>query len=370
MPKASELLEERPFVSLLFYGDSGTGKSTIGALAPLPFIALSEPQGLPSIAYANGEADVEFINEWPEFRSLMRDLKAGSPTRIEVAGVMQPAYRWTFRGKERVAQSLVIDSGTDVQAMCKAYIASDDGEMTIQDWGTLRESFRRVLDDLRRLPMNIVFLALSSMDLDDQKKRRIEPALDGSITRAIGQFFSGAAYVRKVLNDGDVVHQACFNLPTSQGYVTKPPPGWPDDVLLLGVDKPGSGTIGSLSLLGAPPGVVVAHAPVDSADKVVSKGGAAGEMGATKKKPAAARKRRTAAVLGDEPAKPAESAETKKMLDDELVAADDRAKELSKESGDADPVDKKKAPSAKGRRAGKKPAAVRRPAATEGDRDD
>ena len=366
MPKASELLEERPFVSLLFYGDSGTGKSTIGALAPMPFVALSEPQGLPSIAYANGEAEVEFIDSWSDFRSLMRGLKEGAPTRVDRAGVKQPAYRWTWRGKTFVAQTLVIDSGTDVQAMCKAYIAGDNGEMSIQDWGTLRESFRRVLDDLRRLPINVIFLALSSMDLDAEKNRRIEPALDGSITRAIGQFFAGSAYVRKVLHDGAVVHQACFNLPTSQGYVTKPPPGWPDDVLLLGLDVPGSGTVGSLALLGAPPGIVVPHEPTDDPGKIISKGGTAGEAAATKKPPAAARARKsTASVLGDEkpegekPEKVVDE-ETKKKLDDELLEADDRARELERQRSERAGSDVKQAPKgAAPRRATKKPAAAR-----------
>ncbi len=347
MPKASELLEERPFIYLMFYGDSGTGKSTVGALAPMPFIALSEPQGLPAIAYANPEAEVEIIDRWSDFKSLMKSLKEGKPTTVKKDVGEQPAYRWVWRGKERIAQTLVIDSGTDIQAMCKAVIAGADGDMAIQDWGTLREVFRRVLDDLRRLPMNVVFLALASMDIDDQKKRRIEPALDGSITRAIGQFFSGAAYIRKVVHEGGVKHQACFNLPTSQGYVTKPPPGWPDDVLLLGLDKPGSGTVGSMSLLGAPAGIIVPHDGDDSPEKVESKGGLVEESTKGKKKKPAAARATASALLDDDP---------EENTKDEQPATGDGA---DKETGDAAPETAPPAKPKKGRRATKKPAAAK-----------
>lgn len=73
--KASIAVSEQQVLKVLIYGDSGTGKTTWGALCPEPMILLTEPQGRQAIAAANPEAEIVFVRDYEHFYALLGEIQ-------------------------------------------------------------------------------------------------------------------------------------------------------------------------------------------------------------------------------------------------------------------------------------------------------
>jgi hypothetical protein len=256
--KASDLFSANPWLQLLIYGDSGSGKTTFGARCPAPLIMMTEQQALPSIAVANPNASVVPVSDYLSFGKVIKAINRGKTESLNG----QPAMSININGEAIVFQTLVIDSLTDLHTMISEFFKVDEEDKFIlKRWGQTQKEFHRLMGILRSLPINLVCLCLvESTGGDNKIQRRTVPALYGKAPEKVGQYFSGVGYSKK----SAMVYKVLWNLGDS--YVTKRPPttrGFPDSTSFP-VDGPGL-TLGSM-LLGMFPGVNVAHNDDDSAE--------------------------------------------------------------------------------------------------------
>lgn len=260
MAKAKELRKERTCWEVAVYGASGSGKTTWAARSPDPFVILTEAQGLDSIVDANPEADVEIVQSFERLAEIVRALKQG-----KVEGVGADA-RFVFRldGTERRVATVVLDSFSDVQDLAIGWITEGQpSKMKLQDWGELAVIGKKLLKDLRDLPVSKIILFLASETTDDLQVRRTVPSVRGGIADAIGQFFNVFGFARVADVEGRREHVLDFRL--SDRYTTKAPRRWPNRIRSR-LERAGDTTLGSLSL--ALLGPDSPHNPGDSASFV------------------------------------------------------------------------------------------------------
>jgi hypothetical protein len=265
--KASELMEQRPFLDIGIYGDSGSGKTRFGATSPRPLILLSEAHGLATIHDANPDADVELLTTAQQLFDTMAALKLG--TESEVGG--QPAWKW---GGERVCQTVVLDTLTDIQRLVIRHVALGPAaadpnkhpeELSFRDWGRIGNIVEAILDSLRRLPVNVVVLCLAEHGEDDKSRRRTSPVLAGRVGKALAQYFAAFGYAAKREREGGVVYGIGWELASQ--YITKPAPGFPSHT--MNTLRPGETSLGSLALATiGKRGLMVPHYDHDSAAHV------------------------------------------------------------------------------------------------------
>jgi hypothetical protein len=250
---AAEAYSASPFLKVLLTGPSGAGKSTWSARSPRPLILLTEAQGLASIRAANPAAQVVLVESWDEFASAMSAIKRG--TRVSVDGG-EAALRLDDPAGT-VVQTLVLDSLTDVCRLLVDKMAGDGAaerldrpdeglaDVSIQQWGRVKDTLLYLLRVLRELPCNVVALAIAHEELDANQRRTIKPSVQPkSLGDAVGQFFSASGYIRI----GMTGHEIVWQMP---GAPTKRAPGWPTRVT-LSADNPADCSFGSLALLSNP----------------------------------------------------------------------------------------------------------------------
>ena len=246
MTLARDLIGRRPFLDVGIYGDSGTGKTRWGAVAPTPLILLSEAHGLATIHDANPEADVELIPSAVHLAKVVGLLSEGTET--EVNG--QPAWEW---GDGRVCQTVVLDTLTDMQRHIVRYVslgaqATDPrariGELIYTEWRRIGEGVEQILTTLRALPFNVICICLAEHGEDDRARRRSTPVLMGKMGKTLAQYFSAFGYCAKQERENGVAYGIGWELASQ--YVTKPAPGFPRHT--INTVKPGETSLGSLAL--------------------------------------------------------------------------------------------------------------------------
>lgn len=261
MPKASDLITQRPFLDVLIYGGSGSGKTTWAARSPVPFVVLTEAHGLQSIATVNPDAHVELCTSFEEVSAVVKALKQGAPCTIGD----QPGFQFELNGETITCQTVIFDSLTDIQELLKTYISKGSENLTLQEWGRVNSWMQALLQDLRSLPVNFIALCLESDKQDDQDVRIVRPLIQGRSGKLIGQWFSIVGYaMRRTAKDSNGIrHVVAWQL--GGGYLTKKPPTWPI-YTVSNIMQGGAGTLGSIHLAYAGP--AVPHNPGDSPDGV------------------------------------------------------------------------------------------------------
>jgi len=291
MAKASDLRKDRKFWDVALYGGSGSGKTTFAARSPEPFVILTESQGLDSIVDANPDADVEIVQSFERLAEILRALKTGKV----VGSGADARFVFMLDNIKRSTATIVLDSFSDVQDLIIAWVTEGQpSKMKIQDWGELSVIGKKILKDLRDLPVSKVILFLSSDSTDDLQVRRSLPAVKGGISDAIGQYFNVFGFCRVADVEGRREHVIDFRL--SDRYVTKAPRRWPNRIRSR-LERLGDTTLGSLSL--ALLGPDTPHAVGDSADYVtlnVLPTGEEEEEGAEEAKPTTTRRPRKGAT--------------------------------------------------------------------------
>jgi len=242
--KASIAVSEQQVLKVLIYGDSGTGKTTWGALCPEPMILLTEPQGRQAIAAANPEAEIVFVRDYEHFYALL--------------GEIQHARFVAGRGKVSVTNdkgesevivfgSIIIDSLSDLHGMMvDHYKADEPGQRdSMQRWGQVQNTMKGVLGELRGLPTNVVALCLACETGGEGEPRRTLPDLYGGMKGKAAQFFNAVGY--SVKKPGG--HAVAWDI-KSPAYISKRPPGSQGvipDLTYTVIGTP-SGTLGSILL--------------------------------------------------------------------------------------------------------------------------
>lgn len=172
---------EQKGVGLLYFGESGSGKSFGVATAPNPLVMLTEKNGLKSIQQANPDCRVAITTTADQVRAVMMAAMNGS---LAAAGI----------------ETLCVDGLTEVQRIFIDEIRGPDQRpMEIGDWGKLTEQMRRFCRCLRDLDIHVVCTALSTTEKDEATGHfRVWPAFQGrKLHSEVMQFFNAVGYCFK-----------------------------------------------------------------------------------------------------------------------------------------------------------------------------
>lgn len=176
-------------LSILVYGQSGSGKTTVAATLPGKILIVNAENGLLSISSgkemavyditvdANGK---ELGREW-RFEKLLHLLK-------EVLPPMADKFDW-----------LVFDSLTEIsqnvaEALKKKYPDKSDSLKLWGEYNDLMVAFIKQLRDYR--PFNILLLALDSVDKDDTGKRFTGVDINGKVSQRVPALLDEVFYLK------------------------------------------------------------------------------------------------------------------------------------------------------------------------------
>lgn len=220
----SDIVKPRSYV---FYGRSGTGKTTLAGSFPKPLLLLDvRDEGTDSIADVKGVKVME-INSWADF---------------------ERAYEWLQR-HPKAYKTVVIDTVTQLQQIAIEDIltkkkkdvekAGDWGVMTKREWGDVSQRMKVWVVRYRNLPMEVVFLAQDRVfNLDDDSGEaedtlapEVGPGLSPSVVKVlnaavsvIGNTFIKLKIIKKEVKGKTVRDrrvQFCLRLGPNPIYTTK-----------------------------------------------------------------------------------------------------------------------------------------------------
>ncbi len=159
-----------PALSVLVYGPSKAGKSTLASTSPYPRLILDVEGGsrfLPIVSKLWDpltENPPEADGTWDTVVVVTRDYET-----------MLRTYQWLQSGKHPF-KSLIIDSVSELQVKLIEQIAGRE-QMQMQAWGNLLRQFTGLMRDLRDLTMHptnplsaVVLVAMEREDKDGQKR--------------------------------------------------------------------------------------------------------------------------------------------------------------------------------------------------------
>lgn len=184
------------FLNLLFYGESGTGKTTLAGSADMvpamrPVIVVDIEGGTTSLRHSYPEVHTVRVTTWKEMQQVYDALEAG-----------EGGYR-----------TVVLDSLTEIQKFNMYDIMNsltqkrpdlDPDVPGMREWGKNLEQMRKYIRAFRDLDMHTIFTALNMTD-KDQKTGQVtmQPMLSGKLAKEAAAFLDvvGYYYVKQIGSD-------------------------------------------------------------------------------------------------------------------------------------------------------------------------
>lgn len=184
--------------SWLFYGQSGTGKTTLAGTFPGPILF------------------IDFKDEGTESVDDIPDVEVYEVTSVEE---LEEAY-WWLKSQEDFFKTVVLDTTTAMQGMIVAEIAAASkmkkkgkrpgewGSMTQKDWGKASGLCTKFITDFKELDMETVFIAQQKIfdpdeggdDAEGELSPEVGPAnmksVSGHVCASVS--FIGHTFVRMV----------------------------------------------------------------------------------------------------------------------------------------------------------------------------
>lgn len=229
--KPSEVLSYRSFV---FYGRSGTGKTTLACTFPDKILLCDvRDQGTDSVADLDDTVEVMPVEDWDDFETTY----------------------WWLKNNTKYYSTVVIDTVSQLQQLCIEKIlseknkdtenAGDWGTMTRREWGDVAALMKIWILRLRDLPLNIVFIAqdrifnLSDDEVDPESmlEPEVGPRLSPSVAAHLNAAVSviGNTYIRLKIKRKEVkqkgkkkpkvvereLTQYCLRIGPNPVYITK-----------------------------------------------------------------------------------------------------------------------------------------------------
>lgn len=155
-------------LSVLIWGRSGTGKTTLAGDFPKPLLLVDvREQGTDGLRNVPG-IDVLPLETWDEFQELY----------------------WYLVSGEHSYKTVVIDTVTQLQDVAMEKVLKDDGKtvdslVTQSNWGAMAKMMKSWLLSFRDLPMHTVFLAQDRVNdvqgFTDQMIPEVGPRLSPSV---------------------------------------------------------------------------------------------------------------------------------------------------------------------------------------------
>ncbi len=185
LTRAKPVSEVVNFVTSLFYGRSGTGKTTLAATYPKKGLFLDfRDKGTDSIRDVEG-IDILEMGVWDD---------------------VEDTY-WALKKESKLYRSLVIDTVSGMQTLAIAKVKEDNnvGEtenLSRRNWGEVAGLMTTWIMNYRDLPMHVVFLAAdrikNASDEDDEDsygEERLEPEVGPSLIPSVARLINASVEV-------------------------------------------------------------------------------------------------------------------------------------------------------------------------------
>ena len=197
--KVVPVAERSPFLNILVYGDSGTGKTTLAGSADAvpemrPVLVVDVEGGTESLKHSYPEVEVVRVTSWKE---------------------MQDVYNALYEGNHGY-RTVILDSLTEIQKfnmysimnqLTQQYPDRDPDVPSMREWGKNLEQIRKFVRAFRDLEMHTIFTALSKTDKNEKTGVSVtQPSLSGKMAGEVAAFLDVVCYyyVKQIGDDDDM----------------------------------------------------------------------------------------------------------------------------------------------------------------------
>ena len=183
MSKVKPVSETEQRVSSLFYGRSGTGKTTLASTYPKKIILLDfSDKGTDSIKDVEG-VDTLLMDKWEYVEDIY----------------------WSLVNEEHSYQTVVLDTITGMQNLVIKEVRESnnldpDDSLSRRNWGEVAGMMNNWLMNYRDLDMHVVFLAMDRVEnADDEESEydedQLDPEVGPSVTPSVARTINAAVNV-------------------------------------------------------------------------------------------------------------------------------------------------------------------------------
>ena len=186
MTRVKPVAESEEFLTSLYYGRSGTGKTTLAATYPKKIILLDfKDRGTDSIRDIKG-IDILAMNEWSDVEDLY----------------------WVLSKDQGEYKSVAFDTVSGMQALAINKVKEDNNisetdSISRRGWGEVAGLMNTWLMNYRDLPMHVIFLAPdrvknTSSDEDEEvssEEGRLEPEVGPSVIPSVARSLNASVKV-------------------------------------------------------------------------------------------------------------------------------------------------------------------------------
>lgn len=193
----SKVEERSSYYNMLFYGDSGVGKTTIAGSADAvpsmrPVLFVDIEGGTESLKHSYPEVDTVRVLNWAQMQDLYNELYEGN----------------------HPYKTIVLDSLTEIQKFNMYSIMGkviqkrpdlDEDVPSMREWGINLEQMRKFVRGFRDLEMHTIFTALAKSDKDQKSGvTTVKPSLSGKLADEVAAFLDVVCYYYvKQIGDGE-----------------------------------------------------------------------------------------------------------------------------------------------------------------------